>query len=80
MAGNSNLIQILAGKEFKFKVKREKLFKFKPRRKKESKLSSLNILVFGWDSFPFLLCFKTVPERNGFQVSLLSQSFYNKNE
>ena len=34
MAGNSNLIQILVGKEFKFKVKREKLFKFKPRREK----------------------------------------------
>ena len=68
MAGNSNLIQILAGKEFKFRVKLEKLFKFKPRREKESKRSSLNLLVFGLDSFPFLLRFKTVPERNGFQV------------
>ena len=34
MAGNSNLILILAGKVFKFKVKREKLFKFKPRMEK----------------------------------------------
>ena len=34
MAGNSNVIQISAGKEFKFKVKWEMLFKFKPSREK----------------------------------------------
>ena len=70
MVGNSNVIQISAGKEFKFKVKWEKLFKFKPRREKEieASCSNLNLLVFSWDSFPFLLRFKTVPERNGFQV------------